>query len=856
MGRQITLAEIRNLLLRARAGSSQCVVIEGTAGVGKSRLLQAATSEAQALGMTIANCRATELDRVAPLSTLLSGLRRGGLAGVDSATLGGHGNDRFWLVDRIRELIETHVHNRPLYVAIDDAHWADEFTALALRTLVPELAAEPVFWILTLSPRAPLCPAAAIVDQLVTEGAHRIELGPLGDGAVAELCAEALGAVPDAATLALAGRASGNPFLLQLLFSTLRDSGQLAVADGNGTVLPGSLPAPFLDAVVLRYQDLSADMRGLLDAGAILNRPFTVHEAAGLLSRGTVELLPIAREAVQAGILAADGGKLWFNHDLIREAVHSTMCEPIKIALYREAAASMGAIKAQSADGPLNQVPAESAGRPVCKAGEACRPAARRLRDTTNQLAARIGCYRNGAPAGPPTGVLDPIRTQFMVIQEYSRVCAGKSAGADRAGAEAAIRAGVIGEHPAVVFGNVARGAAAYDQGELDTAIRWTQAAVEAAAAAADTAGLSHPQFWLTPVLAAADRFEEAEASCTRGRGHALLPAAAWSTPMCHYRAAELHRAQGLLAQAADEAQKALESAERLNVPQLSLPSLALLLEVAVHRGDLAAAGRYAGRLAHRTEGSALDLRWPLAFYQDAIGEHKLALKTAMPLIEALRERPVLTAAPAAGPALLKIAQRAGATVPAGAIIDALNRLAELNPRVPSLAGAAKHAAGLHNGDLETLQLALQRLASSPRPLARAAALQDTACAEHEAGYRRGAVSHLEEALDLYIKAGAQYHAATAQRLLRDYGPQREPRANRSNPALCPKLTQSELPVAQLVTEGLTNREIATRLYLSPHTVDSHLRHIFSKFGVNNRVELTRRFDHQDAEAEAVLAGR
>jgi DNA-binding CsgD family transcriptional regulator len=53
-------------------------------------------------------------------------------------------------------------------------------------------------------------------------------------------------------------------------------------------------------------------------------------------------------------------------------------------------------------------------------------------------------------------------------------------------------------------------------------------------------------------------------------------------------------------------------------------------------------------------------------------------------------------------------------------------------------------------------------------------------------------------------------------------------------------LTESELRVVRLVARGLTNRETASRLFLSPHTVDSHLRHSFTKLGVNSRVELTR----------------
>lgn len=44
----------------------------------------------------------------------------------------------------------------------------------------------------------------------------------------------------------------------------------------------------------------------------------------------------------------------------------------------------------------------------------------------------------------------------------------------------------------------------------------------------------------------------------------------------------------------------------------------------------------------------------------------------------------------------------------------------------------------------------------------------------------------------------------------------------------------------RLVAQGLTNREVAEKLFLSPHTVDSHLRHSFTKLGVTSRVELTR----------------
>jgi DNA-binding CsgD family transcriptional regulator len=53
-------------------------------------------------------------------------------------------------------------------------------------------------------------------------------------------------------------------------------------------------------------------------------------------------------------------------------------------------------------------------------------------------------------------------------------------------------------------------------------------------------------------------------------------------------------------------------------------------------------------------------------------------------------------------------------------------------------------------------------------------------------------------------------------------------------------LTESECELAVLVADGLTNRQAAERLFISRHTVDAHLRHIFLKLGINSRVRLAR----------------
>ncbi|CAN7501171.1 MEDS domain-containing protein [Terrabacter sp. LjRoot27] len=58
-------------------------------------------------------------------------------------------------------------------------------------------------------------------------------------------------------------------------------------------------------------------------------------------------------------------------------------------------------------------------------------------------------------------------------------------------------------------------------------------------------------------------------------------------------------------------------------------------------------------------------------------------------------------------------------------------------------------------------------------------------------------------------------------------------------PDAWPSLTPSELRIAEFVAKGLTNKDIARQLFVSPHTVDAHLKHMFTKLGIHSRVQLT-----------------
>ena len=68
-------------------------------------------------------------------------------------------------------------------------------------------------------------------------------------------------------------------------------------------------------------------------------------------------------------------------------------------------------------------------------------------------------------------------------------------------------------------------------------------------------------------------------------------------------------------------------------------------------------------------------------------------------------------------------------------------------------------------------------------------------------------------------------------------------------PATLDELTAAERRVAALAADGLTNRKMASRLGLSPHTIDYHLRQIFRKLGISSRVQHTR------IVAEQAMAG-
>ncbi|HXW47765.1 MAG TPA: AAA family ATPase, partial [Streptosporangiaceae bacterium] len=160
-------------------------------------------------------------------------------------------------------------------------------------------------------------------------------------------------------------------------------------------------------------------------------------------------------------------------------------------------------------------------------------------------------------------------------------------------------------------------------------------------------------------------------------------------------------------------------------------------------------------------------------------------------------------------------------------VLGRIDRVAALYPDFPFLQASAAHARALTVGDYALGLQAVQLHQADPRPLVRAAVLEDVAGLLPNTRQAE-ALPLLDSALELYATAGAERSAARVRGALRARGARRPSSRPRSSTEW-PELSESEVAVVRLVAEGATNREVAERMFISPHTVNSHLRHVFTK---------------------------
>jgi DNA-binding NarL/FixJ family response regulator len=180
-------------------------------------------------------------------------------------------------------------------------------------------------------------------------------------------------------------------------------------------------------------------------------------------------------------------------------------------------------------------------------------------------------------------------------------------------------------------------------------------------------------------------------------------------------------------------------------------------------------------------------------------------------------------------------------------------------PSADGMASLATAALALDEGDPTT---AADRALAAAEAFESVAALWDAARARAiaghalaQAGERDSAAHQLELAAAAFDSFGSVRYRDQAERELRKLGRHTHRRTRPGMPGLgIESLTERELQVALLVTDRRTNPEIAAELFLSQKTVETHLRNIFNKTGVADRVALARAIERSDRSERTASA--
>ena len=296
---------------------------------------------------------------------------------------------------------------------------------------------------------------------------------------------------------------------------------------------------------------------------------------------------------------------------------------------------------------------------------------------------------------------------------------------------------------------------------------------------------------------------------------------------------------QGHLDDADAEARSVIDLPVELGAPNRVALPLSVIVETALRRGDLVGAQSALARYARDAHGVLPDLHWAAALVADARGESALGAQAFAPIRAQLQAGNFFFANYQHHrlPQLVHIARRAREEDSARAFAAAAVAQAGRNRELDAIAAAAAHARALIEGDTGLLREAVERAAASEDRLLEAAAREDLGRALTG---REEAAGQLEAAYDFYVRIGAHRDVARVRAALRKVGVRKQRGSDALPQRGWASLTRAEQAVVDLIAKGLTNREAANELFLSPDTINTHLRHAFGKLGIRSRVDLAR----------------
>ncbi|VVJ16317.1 AAA-ATPase [Amycolatopsis camponoti] len=905
VGRGDELALLDDVLAAARAGRSRVLVLRGEAGIGKTALLDHVA--ARAAGCRVARTAGVESERELPYAGLqqlcapfldrlehLPAPQRTAL-GTAFGLTSGTPPDRFLVGLAVLTLLGEVAEDRPLLCLVDDAQWLDRASAQTLAFVGRRLLAEPIALLIAVREPAGDLDLAGLPD-LVVRGLGEAEAhallesvikGPLDprvrDRIIAETHGNALALVELPRFWTAAERADG-------------------LLSPDGDALAERLERCFLQ----QLDPLPPDTRKLLLAAAAepLGDATLLWRAAGELGLGADP----AAAAETTGLIEF-GSRIRFRHPLVRSAVYRSASARERQEVHRVLAAVTDAgvdpdrrawHRAQATVTPDEDVAAElerSAGRAQARGGLAAAAAlleqaatltpdpalrarrelaAARAKRGAGALGAALGLL-GAAEAGPPDPARDAeierLRGQIAFDQrrggdavELLLHAAGSLEGGDaRETYLEALGAAVWAESDVVEAARRTRAAPAAQvpptavdlvldalatrltDGYAAAAPLMTQATE--AVRTLDTGGENTERvLWLlgnraggtlaTEMLdhAAGRAFAERQVRLARETGALVQLQFALNFLANHeLLAGELTAAQALV----EEDRLLADVTGGRPVGYSAILLAALRGREAVATAEIATA---AAQAAERGQGRVVRFAgYANAVLANGLGRHDVARDAARRVFEhdTVGHQALATA---------ELAEAASRTGDDDLVAAALNRMSErARTATPTawtraLEARLRALAGDRPGECYAESIALLTGTPLRIDLARGHLLFGEWLRRE--GRRTDARKHLRTAHAMTSAMGLEAFADRARRELLATGET----ARKRTTGTAEELTAQEFQIVRLAREGLSNPEIGTRLFLSPRTVEWHLRKVFGKLGISSRRQL------RDAAVDVVAA--
>jgi len=918
------VAVLDDAIEKAAGGEGACVVLEGSAGIGKSRLLAAARERARGRGLVVLAARGGELERDFAYGVVRQLFERelaespssrrerllGGAAELAIPTLGlargveaqSPGDISFPAIHGLYWLAVNLASEGPLLLELDDAHWADAPTLRFLLHVVARLEDVPLLITAAVRPGEPASDVGLLAKLAADPGTQVLHPAPLSETGVGSLIAELMGEDPAVEFAAACQKATaGNPFLLRELLAELKAHGlrpDAAAVDRVFEVGPDTVGR----SLMLRFARLPEDCGMLARAVAVLGARAELAHAASLAGLSP-QAAGRAADALAAVEILARERPLTFVHPVVRKAVYADLASSERAAMHARAArvlADAGAPAAEIAPHLLNAEPSGDAAVVSSLRGAA--------RDALGQGAADLACKYLMRALAEPAGderpdvladlgtaewlVGDPVaasthlgeavettadplvravraltlaRAIFYTGQvpsavdvlerEFAAVSSVDGEAIDRLGAEifavavlspltvqrALRRLSQYGEIRGTGIGDLLKLTHLSEREWMIGSARRCAALAERAlvdgklVAAEGVESITvYEMVW---ALAFCERHDEALELAGELLEQATRRGSVFGYATSRALLAVTEYTRGRMGSVEAEARAGLEVSE---APAFSRPALYSMLALAlIERGALDEAevavresgcGPFLPPMVHMN--MAFYARAQLRLAQERPAE---ALADFVELGERDRqcgvENPGFPWRRGAAEAHLHLGNRAAA----GRVAD------EHMPQArrwgtPTAIGVALHARGLaaQRDAPDLLGEAVDVLSASPAQLDHARALVDYGAALRRAGQRATARPHLQSGLDLARRCQATVLAERAHDELKVAGA----RPRRLQFSGLEALTASERRVAEIAAGGLTNREIAQTLFVTPKTVENQLGRVYSKLGVSSRHDL------------------